>query len=285
MFYLKIIMRNTFLVIISFSSVNCQSLDLPAERFLCGPLNLTCYRWGYTACFNPDGEYYCLPCDQEYVSKLCGTKDQLQGCNLYCTAKSLDEERAKMRHLCSEEKEDMQNNFTAILTEERAEENLPQNQSQQHERDMKLCTKKTRLLEIEIAKRNYLSLKWSLLLVLIVSFGCAIVWFCWRVKGNKNRVDLDSMEKQTLIQINNCVSEGSKILDETNSAFVERWTQTDASEDHIIEDQRTQVESNTCSGSGCLGKDLLQNVPPTNDRNGRDKMAIQSQDIDVPVGD
>jgi hypothetical protein len=48
----------------------------------------------------------------------------------------LDEERAKMRHLCSKEKEDMQNNFTAILTEERAEENLPQNQSQQHEKGM-----------------------------------------------------------------------------------------------------------------------------------------------------
>jgi hypothetical protein len=96
--------------------------------------------------------------------------------------------------------------------------------------------------------------------------------------------------RQTLIdiqinRIRNGIPEDSKILDETNSAFVDRWTQTDDSEDHIMEDQRTQEESNTCSGSGCPGKDLLQNVPPTNDRNGRDKMAIQSQDIDVPVVD
>ncbi|XP_053386717.1 uncharacterized protein LOC123563289 isoform X2 [Mercenaria mercenaria] len=104
-----------FTVLVSLSLASSQALHLPAERFPCGVSGLTCERWGYTACVNPDGEFYCLSCDNEYLRTLCGTKEEAQGCNLYCTKKTVDVEKDKIRLEFSKENNDLKANFSGIL--------------------------------------------------------------------------------------------------------------------------------------------------------------------------
>ncbi|XP_060593033.1 uncharacterized protein LOC132747623 [Ruditapes philippinarum] len=89
-----------FLLMIFAISVSSQPLYLPAETFKCGPdvLNLSCERWGYDACITDGGDSYCMPCNVEYLASLCGTPEEITGCNLYCTQMVVDEEvkRAKV---------------------------------------------------------------------------------------------------------------------------------------------------------------------------------------------
>lgn len=79
--------RNKLLWILFFQSfIKCtdgQRLDQEAEGFVCG--KDFCSRWGYDACFKSDGkESYCLPCNQDQLHGLCGTRNEPVGCNLYC---------------------------------------------------------------------------------------------------------------------------------------------------------------------------------------------------------
>lgn len=65
-----------------FDVTDGQRLDKEAEGFSCG--TDYCVRWGYDACVNSSTPPYCLPCNQDQIRDLCGTKNELQGCNLYC---------------------------------------------------------------------------------------------------------------------------------------------------------------------------------------------------------
>lgn len=67
-----------------FTLVVCQPAQKQAESFPCGAKNLMCERWGYVACLYRDEEYLCLPCSHEYLRTLCGTKEEIQGCNRFC---------------------------------------------------------------------------------------------------------------------------------------------------------------------------------------------------------
>lgn len=74
----------TMALLICFTTVLCQPLRMQAESFPCGSKNVMCERWGYDACLLRDGEHMCLPCSHEYLRSLCGTKEEVHGCNLFC---------------------------------------------------------------------------------------------------------------------------------------------------------------------------------------------------------
>lgn len=80
--------RFLVLFVLSFFVVtDGQRLDKEAEGFSCG--TDYCVRWGYDACVNSSTPPYCFPCNQDQIRDLCGTKNELQGCNLYCAGKEL----------------------------------------------------------------------------------------------------------------------------------------------------------------------------------------------------
>ena len=77
------------LCLVCYNIMFAQAAPLPSGRFRCGPdtLNLTCERIGFDACISDNDEYYCMPCNQEFLVTTCGTQDEQPGCNLFCTGK------------------------------------------------------------------------------------------------------------------------------------------------------------------------------------------------------
>ncbi|XP_045214341.2 uncharacterized protein LOC123564670 [Mercenaria mercenaria] len=299
--------RTRFLVIFIFSIspslVHSQPLHLPAERFPCGSSNLTCQRWGYTACVKPDGEYYCLPCDHEYLRTLCGTKEEVQGCNLYCTENKVNIEIKKLQSDFFRQTKDIKSNFTTILAD--VQEDFFK-KLRDREAKLKICQtdrdlyiNRTKSLEKELSKEGYFTkcLKWILggLASSYVAAGvCLVIWCLKCRKRDKTSADIETPEQLVpLKQVasNRSVSEWSEeseVKKEVPCPIVlDNATQSEndnvnASSKGKESEQLTDEQNNKCVNNGCSTKAMFQNVPPASE-NGFDKMAIQRQDHDCTL--
>ncbi|XP_045214338.2 uncharacterized protein LOC123564669 [Mercenaria mercenaria] len=292
-----------FIFIASLSYVYCQPLHLPPERFQCGSSNLTCERWGYTACVRPDGEFYCLPCGHEYLRTLCGTKEEVQGCNLYCTEETVNREKKRLQSDFSLQKKNMNKNFTRKLAEIQSDffKKLIGQQAKLElsQKDRDLHVNRTKSLAIELDKKgnDAKSLKLTLYLV-IGGFALSHVALgvCWGIwcrncrKRDKTSADSETSEKSNLLFNGESVIElGSeaKIKQQVPVTDI-RDNATKTESDNVNKDskghetdQRTVEQNDKCGENDCPTKAKFQMVCPTSE-NGFHKMAIQRQDMDCP---
>ncbi|XP_053386736.1 uncharacterized protein LOC123563294 [Mercenaria mercenaria] len=276
MFYLikQLSPRSLFVLSVLFRmvsiSVSGQPLQLTAESFPCGPvsLNVICERWGYDTCISDNDEFYCLPCSHEYLTTLCGTHEEIQGCNLYCTQIAVNKEMEKLKSNFSEQQNKLQAHLDIYMKE------------------IYFQKKKTKSLEESLENKDIAlqTLAGILALVVLLVVICITSW-CIRRKCDTNRYDCENAEITASTPLtregshNNLmrVPEGTQ-LKELNapSGNIERLAFNDNEEG---ENNRSDSEqSSYIPGKECPAN-TVPRVPVTN-QDGCNKMAISKNKND-----
>ncbi|XP_045214337.2 uncharacterized protein LOC123564668 [Mercenaria mercenaria] len=271
------VFRQTLLLYMFYSfmcslAVSGQPLQQPPEHFTCGPaeLNVACERWGYDTCISDNGEFYCLPCSQEYLAKLCSTQEEMEGCNLFCTEKALDKETDKIIA-----------NFTEQLT-------YLQKQAEISKKEANFQAEKIKKLKGHIRNRNIAI--YAIITALCIAVGilvCFIIW-CIRQTRGKAKLDEENPETEPEPSVSAPPAEGN-ISDNSS----ENSEETLLKEFRVLPDSQENIEvsdneehdlitpekdkSNVRQEKECPAINKLRSIPATNTK-GNDKLAIKTKD-------